>query len=61
MIRQGQNLMCVLPNFPETKTFIFKDLSSSNRAQSFVKDDQDDIEIVPDPYETDREVGHTGN
>ena len=42
-------MMCLLPNFPETKTFVFKESSSSNTAQEFVREDQDEIEIVPDP------------
>ena len=53
--------MCLLPNFPETKTFVLKDASSSNRAQEFVKEDQDDIEIVPDPPATNHDLGYSGN
>ena len=61
LILTGKNLMCLLPNFPETKTFVLKDASSSNRAQEFVKEDQDDIEIVPDPPAANHDLGYSGN
>ena len=49
LVLTGDNLMCLIPNFPKTKTFVFKVSSSSYRAPQFVKEDQDEIEIVPDP------------
>ena len=55
LILTGNNLMCLIPNFPETKTFVFKESSSSSSAQTFVKEDQDDIEIVPDPSTANQE------
>ena len=55
LILTGNNLMCLIPNFPETKTFVFKESSSSSSAQTFVKEDQDDIEIVPDPSTANHE------
>ena len=65
LILTGNNLMCLIPNFPETKTFILKDSSSSYRAQGFVKEDQDEIEIVSDPSTTNHKypmnVTYSGN
>ena len=52
-------MMCLLPNFPETKTFVFKESSSSNTAQEFVREDE--IEIVHDPSEANPILGYSGN
>ena len=61
LIFTGDNLMCLIPNFPKTKTFVFKDSSSSNRAPEFVKEDQDEVEIVPDPSTANPILGYSGN
>ena len=60
LILTGNNLMCLIPNFPETKTFVFKESSSSNGAPEFVKEDQNEIEIVRDPSTTNPILGYSG-
>ena len=63
MIVQAQirNLVCLVPNFPETKTYVFKDLSPSTRVEAFLKEDQDQIDIVPDSSIKDPKYGYSGN